>query len=76
MYTKFNDMYSGGSKKTDYEAIFIELPLEKAVEYFEEAFDLDSNNVTCECCGPDFYIYEVDAPNEKGNILVITKDNL
>jgi hypothetical protein len=55
--TRFMDMHSGGNLKTPYAHIYIEEPLEKAVETFKEIFGRDPNNVTCKCCGEDF-VYE------------------
>ena len=47
MWTKFFDMASGGSEKTDYAQIYIELPEDEARKYFEDKFGRDSDNVTC-----------------------------
>ena len=38
MWTKFFDMASGGSEKTDYAQIYIELPEDEARKYFEDKF--------------------------------------
>lgn len=58
MWTKFYDMSSGGREKTPYSEIFIELPIGPARKYFAERFQIDPDNITCECCGPDFDIQE------------------
>jgi hypothetical protein len=49
-------MSSGGSQKTAYKHIFIELPERDAVAYFEQKFGRDPEHVTCDCCGGDFSI--------------------
>ena len=58
VWTHFWDMHSGGGQKTDYAHIFVNLPYYSAVAWFEEYFDRDPNNITCECCGSDFSINE------------------
>lgn len=75
-WTKFFDLASGGSQKTKYSAIFIELPEYEAIEYFENKFGINPNNTTCECCGVDFSIYEVDKPEHSEFNKVISKDKL
>ena len=67
MWTKFFDMSSGGSEKTDWTVIYIELPEDKAVEYFEDRFGRNPHNVTCDCCGSDFSVYEVSEKPEPSN---------
>lgn len=59
MWTEFFDLHSGGSAQTKYSSIFIELPKSEAIVYFTENFS-DPYNVTCECCGQDYSVYEVD----------------
>lgn len=77
MWTKFFDMASGGLKKTDYEQIYIELPEDKARKYFEYKFERDPDNITCNCCGRDFLVYEVDEePTESNDTLIIRKDEI
>ena len=72
MWTKFFDMASGGSEKTDYAQIYIELPEDEARKYFEDKFGRDPDNVTCSCCGSDFSVYEVDEePIESNGTLII-----
>ena len=61
VWTQFMDMHSGGELKTDYGYIYIELPMSKAEDFFEEEFNRNPNNITCECCGPDFYVSEYDS---------------
>lgn len=58
MWTTFFDMFSGGEQKTPYSYIFIEAPKETAIQVFETLFKIDPYNITCNCCGEDFAIYE------------------
>ncbi len=57
-FTRFMDMHSGGGCKTDYEYIYIQAPIEKAMTIFEERFGRNPDNVTCDCCGDDYSISE------------------
>ena len=75
-FTKFFDMASGGYEKTDYSAIYIEAEEDRAIEIFEAKFNIDPFNETCECCGSDFYIYELSNIEVGGSDLVITKDDI
>ena len=59
VWTRFFDMSSGGSEKLDFGTIYIEAKEPVARCVFELKFGLDPDNVTCECCGPDFSVYEV-----------------
>lgn len=54
-------MSSGGSQKTDYKHIFVELPEVEALVWFEERFGQNPNDVACECCGSNFSISEGNA---------------
>lgn len=59
MWTRFWDMSSGGSTKIEpYDFIFIEAPQKEAEEIFQDRFNRDPYNVTCECCGSDYSISE------------------
>lgn len=42
--------------KTQWNDIFIEANEEQARKVFTKKFKLDPDHVTCECCGPDFWI--------------------
>ena len=33
----------------------------RANEVFKEEFGLDFDSSSCDCCGPDFFIYEIDS---------------
>lgn len=66
MWTLFWDMHSGGSAKVvidgkKKEKIYIELPEEEAINYFEQRFDRNPYNVTCDCCGEDYSIYSEES---------------
>jgi hypothetical protein len=77
MWTKFFDMSSGGSEKTDWTTIYIELPEDEATEYFENRFGTNPHNVTCSCCGSDFSVYEVDEePTEGSGTLIIREADI
>jgi transcription initiation factor IIE alpha subunit len=77
MWTKFFDMCSGGSEKTDWSIIYIELPEDEARVYFEDKFGLDPDNFTCSCCGRDFTVYEVDEePTEGSGTLIIREADI
>jgi hypothetical protein len=61
-WTRFFDMSSGGSEKLEWSTILIEAPEDEAVRIFEARFQRDPRNVTCDCCGADYSIYEVSGP--------------
>lgn len=56
MWTKFWDMSSGGGQKLGWNIILIEMPAAEAKAKFEALFNRDPDNVSCECCGPDYSI--------------------
>jgi hypothetical protein len=58
--TRFMDMHSGGELKTAYTHIYIDGSLETAVKTFQEAFGIDPDNQTCDCCGKDFFYDEYE----------------
>ena len=60
-WTRFFDMSSGGGEKLDWTLIVIQMPEEEAIEHFEDHFDRDPQNVTCECCGGDYSIDEYES---------------
>jgi hypothetical protein len=69
MWTKFFDMSSGGSTKVKLdgrykEHIYIELPEDEAINYFEERFNRHPYNVTCDCCGEDYSISSAETLEE------------
>ncbi len=75
MYTKFYDMSSGGSKKLGACTIFIEATKDKAVDLFERIFGRDPCNVTCQCCGSDYSVYETENKPDVGD-WVVSKDDI
>ena len=60
-WTKFFDLSSGGGDKTEFPVIAVEGDEQSACELFQETFDRDPRNVTCECCGSDYSITEFDS---------------
>lgn len=67
VWTEFFDMSSGGGGKTSYSEIFIEAPEDEARRVFENRFKRNPDHVTCNCCGPDFAVFEVgnDRPRSR-----------
>lgn len=63
-WTTFWDMHSGGGSKLDHDIFFIEAPEQVARAVFEDLFDRDPDHVTCDCCGPDYSVYEVKSIEE------------
>jgi hypothetical protein len=58
----FYDVCSGSFRKTAYAVILIEAEHEvQAIEVFEDTFNLNPENITCVCCGPDYAIREVES---------------
>tara|TARA_R110002167_G_scaffold335081_1_gene542341 strand:- start:659 stop:925 length:267 start_codon:yes stop_codon:yes gene_type:complete len=72
---QYNDMYSGGRRKTNYETIFVyATDLCEADKLFEEKLNLDPNESACLCCGADYVIDQVpkiSIQNYRKNILII-----
>lgn len=62
--TRFMDMHGGGNLKTPYTHIYIDAPLNKAVEIFTDTFKRNPNDVTCTCCGEDFVYDEYPSLEE------------
>lgn len=59
-YTRFFDMCSGGNQKLAWSVIYVNLPENEAIEWFENRFNRNPNNVTCNCCGEDYSISSAD----------------
>lgn len=55
-WTLFWDMNSGGKQKEDFKYCYIQAKEEKAISIFYSRFGHDPNNVTCSCCGEDYYV--------------------
>lgn len=64
-WTRFFDMYSGGSRKLEHDCIWIELPKADAIKEFERRFGIDPLNITCDCCGKDYGIFEYKQIDEQ-----------
>lgn len=64
MWTKFMDMYSGGSLKEKWEYIYIEAPQKEAELIFYNRFGHNPNRVSCTCCGNDYSISESESLEE------------
>lgn len=62
--TRFMDMHSGGHLKTPYTHIYIDEPLGEAVRTFRDLFRHDPDNITCKCCGKDFFYEEYSSLEE------------
>ena len=58
MWTRFQDMHSGGGRKCDFDIAYIEAPESVVKAVFEHRFGRDPNNVTCDCCGDDYSVWE------------------
>lgn len=57
-WTQFWDMHSGGKQKLQWAQIFVELPQDEAVAWFESRFGRSPDHVTCSCCGADYSVNE------------------
>lgn len=58
---RFYDMCSGGSEKLFFKEIHIMADSEEeACDIFLREFKRNPRNVTCDCCGPDYSIWEVE----------------
>lgn len=75
MWTKIFDMSSGGSEKLGAFVIWIEAKEDEATELFEEIFGIDPYNVTCQCCGCDYSIWESEFEPDDGD-WVVTKNDI
>jgi hypothetical protein len=75
-FTAFMDMYSGGSQKLGAEYIYIEASEDVAADIFEEIFSRDPRNVTCRCCGEDFFWHEENNPSVSDGSYVVTQSDI
>lgn len=60
VWTTFMDMHSGGSRKLDWEHIYIEAPEAEAEVIFYNRFGRNPHRVTCTCCGEDYSVREAE----------------
>jgi hypothetical protein len=56
--TRFADLCGGGFQKVPHKTVYVPLPQGEAEDVFEAFFGVDSSKHTCNCCGPDFAVYE------------------
>jgi hypothetical protein len=75
-WTRFYDMSSGGFEKLDYSVVWIEAPENEACDLFEEIFGLDPHNVTCPCCGTDYWVSEKENPEIEPGHAVVTAQQI
>lgn len=76
-WTKFTDMHSGGGPlKVGFYEVWIEADQSAAVELFENIFKHDPDNVTCNCCGEDFWYDECPLGAVKAGSAVITMTDI
>lgn len=59
--TVFTDMNSGGGQKLGFAHGYVKRAETDAIAWFKERFQRDPENVTCDCCGPDYAITELDS---------------
>lgn len=67
MYTLFYDLSSGGYQKEGFQKLAVNLSMDKAEKWFEETYGHDPYRMTCDCCGPDYSVYEFDSLEELRN---------
>ena len=60
VWTAFVDLHSGGKRKEDFRACYIQAPEEEAINIFYNKFGRDPRGLTCFCCGNDYNIDESD----------------
>jgi hypothetical protein len=77
MFTKFYDLSSGGSAKEEFCTLYVELPISEAIEWFIDKYGHDPYNITCECCGSDYSVWEVPKGYDMHDAdLIIREENL
>jgi hypothetical protein len=70
MIYSFYDVSSGGTQKTPHKIIYIKANNEEeAIKKFEDYFDRDPLNTSCDCCGEDFAIDTVETINENDFVI-------
>lgn len=67
-WTRFYDMHSGGEAKTAWEIIYAEGDEETARKIVAEALSIDTEAVTCSCCGEDFSVLEFDSLEDAASL--------
>lgn len=61
-WTRFMDMHTNGEQKTRHAYIYIQAPMERAIECFKALFKRDPYDSACRCCGQDYSIDEESGP--------------
>ena len=74
VWTRFFDMCSGGGEKLSSSVIWIEAEELEAISLFKQIFNRDPHNVTCNCCGEDYTVYERTFEPEPGHFIVSRSD--
>jgi len=65
MVFSFSDTFSGGFRKSDFEYYLVVAESESAaITKFKEVTGCDPEEVTCQCCGSDFWICEYPSIEE------------
>jgi hypothetical protein len=73
-WTIFFDKCSGGSEKLGVCTIWIEASEREATDLFEQMFERDPHNVTCDCCGEDYFVSEAEPKFGNGDWVVTDED--
>jgi hypothetical protein len=73
-WTKFFDMSSGGREKLGACTIWIEASEREATYMFTQMFGRDPHNVTCDCCGPDYAVFEAEPEFGNSDWVVTASD--
>lgn len=60
IWTRFHDHNTGGTMKTTYREIYIRAPVREAKVIFYDVIGHDPEKISCECCGEDFTIDELE----------------
>ncbi len=59
VWTEFWDMHSGRTRKIEWDRVYIEAPVALAKRVFQDRYKRNPDNVSCECCGSDFDVFEL-----------------
>jgi len=69
-------MCSGGYEKLDASIIWIETGEREAAILFEDIFGISPYNVTCDCCGSDYFVIEQEEPEISEGDFVVTLEDI
>lgn len=64
VWTRFNDMHSGGHQKLEFAIYYINAPEKEAKIIFYNRFGRNPYRITCTCCGEDYCASEYDSLEE------------